>query len=50
VPASSGGIVFCFAEDQTPLLITSLPELLKLKNAVGREEKRDDNELYKLLI
>ena len=47
VPASAGGVVFCFAEDQTPLLITAIPELLKLKDAVKREEKRDDNELYK---
>ena len=50
VPASAGGIVFCFTEDATPLLIASLPELAKLKDAVGREEKRDENELYKLLI
>ena len=50
VPASAGGVTFCFAEDQTPLLIASIPELFKLKDAVGREEKRDENELYKLLI
>ena len=50
VPASAGGIVFCFAEDYTPLLIAAIPDLAKLKDAVGREEKRDDNELYKLLI
>lgn len=50
VPASAGGIVFCFAEDTTPLLIASLPDLAKLKDAVSREEKRDENELYKLLI
>ena len=50
VPASAGGVTFCFAEDQTPLLITGIPELAKLKDAVGREEKRDENELYKLLI
>ena len=50
VPASAGGVVFCFTEDQTPLLITAIPELSKLKDAVKREEKRDDNELYKLLI
>ena len=50
IPASSGGVTFCFAEDATPLLIASLPELAKLKDAVGREEKRDENELYKLLI
>ena len=50
VPASAGGIVFCFAEDCTPLLIAAIPELADLKDAVGREEKRDENELYKLLI
>ena len=50
VPASSGGVTFCFAEDATPLLIASIPELAKLKDAIGREEKHDENELYKLLI
>ena len=50
VPASAGGVTFCFAEDSTPLLIAAIPELAKLKDAVGREEKRDENELYKLLI
>ena len=50
VPASAGGVTFCFAEDSTPLLIASIPELAKAKDAVGREEKRDENELYKLLI
>ena len=50
VPASAGGIVFCFSEDSTPLLVASIPELAKMKDAVKREEKRDENELYKLLI
>lgn len=50
VPASAGGVVFCFAEDQTPLLIASIPDLCKLKDAIDREETRDENELYKLLI
>lgn len=50
VPASYGGVIFTFAEDQTPLMITAIPELAKLKEAVGREETRDENELYKLLI
>ena len=50
VKPSAGGVVFCFAEDSTPLLIAAIPELAKLKDAVGREEKRDENELYKLLI
>lgn len=50
VPSTSGGISFCFSEDQTPLFIASIPDLLKSREAVKREEKRDDNELYKLLI
>ena len=50
VPANAGGVVFCFAEDATPLLIAAIPDLAKMKDAVGREEKRDENELYKLLI
>ena len=50
IPSSQGGVSFCFAEDQTPPLIASIPSLLALKDAIGREEKRDENELYKLLI
>ena len=50
VPASAGGVVFCFAEDTTPPIIAALIDLAKQKDAVGREEKRDENELYKLLI
>ena len=50
VPASAGGVTFCFAEDATPSLIAATLDLDKLKDAVGREEKRDENELYKLLI
>ena len=50
IPAAEGGISFCFAHDQTPLLIASIPELKKLDDAIKREEKRDENELYKLLI
>lgn len=50
IPASQGGVCFTFTEDQTPPLLSSIPELLTLKNAIGREEKRDENELYKLLI
>ena len=50
IPAASGGISFSFTMDQTPLLIGSIPELKKLDDAVKREEKRDENELYKLLI
>ena len=50
IPAAEGGISFCFIADQTPLLIASIPELKKLDDAVKREEKRDENELYKILI
>ena len=50
VPASAGGVVFCFSEDTTPLMLPAMEELSKLKDAVKREEKRDENELYKLLI
>lgn len=50
IPASQGGVTFCFTEDQTPLLIASIPDLRNLKDAEGREEQRDENELYKLLI
>ena len=50
IPAASGGVSFCFSEDQSPLLIAALPKLVQLKDATGREEKRDENELYKLLI
>ena len=50
LPAGAGGVCFTFSDDQTPLLIASIPELKKLDDAVKREEKRDENELYKLLI
>ena len=50
VPASAGGVVFCFAEDTTPPIIAALIDLAKQKDAIAREEKRDENELYKLLI
>lgn len=48
--AAAGGICFCFSGDQSPALISSIPQLKQLKDAVKREEKRDENELYKLLI
>lgn len=50
IPAIEGGICFSFVNDPIPLLIASIPELKKLDDAVKREEKRDENELYKLLI
>ena len=50
ISSADGGINFCFADDQTPLLIAAIPRLHNLKDAIGREEKRDENELRKLLI
>ena len=50
ISAANGGISFCFAHDQTPLLIASIPQLKKLDDAIKREQKRDQNQLYKLLI
>lgn len=50
LPAAMGGICFTFSGDATPPLIASIPELKKLDDATGREETRDENELYKLLI
>ena len=50
IPPELGGISFSFPMDQTPLLIASIPELKKLDDAIKREAKRDENELYKLLI
>lgn len=50
IPAAMGGICFSFSNDPIPLLIASIPELKKLDDAINREEKRDENELYKLLI
>ena len=45
-----GGTCFTHTDDPTPLLLASLLQLQKLDDAIGREEKRDENELYKLLI
>lgn len=50
VPFEFGGICFKFVSDPMPLLLASIPELKKLEDAVGREERRDENELYKILI
>lgn len=44
-----GGMCFTYF-DHTPLFISSIPEIYKLEDAVDREAKRDENELYKLLI
>ena len=50
IPAREGGVCFCFEEDASPLLLASIPDLQKLEDASDREGKRDENELYKLLI
>ena len=50
LPAINGGVCFTHTDDQIPLLLSSIPDLKKLQDAVAREEKRDENELYKLLI
>jgi len=50
LPAAVGGVCFTFVDDQTPLLLASIPDLKKLDDSVSREEKRDENELIKLLI
>ena len=50
IPAINGGVCFTHTDDQIPLLLASIPQLKKLEDAVVREEKRDENELYKLLI
>ena len=50
ISAGGGGISFGFATDAIPPLISSIPALKKLQDAVAREEKRDENELRKLLI
>ena len=50
ISPASGGICFKFSADALPLLLASIPDLKKLQDAVNREERRDENELYKLLI
>lgn len=50
LPGGSGGVCFEFTDDPSPLLLASIPNLKKLDDAIKREEKRDENELFKLLI
>ena len=50
IPAADGGICFSFTNDPIPALIASIPQLKKEDDAIGREQKRDENELRKLLI
>lgn len=49
IPALMGGISFSYG-DKTPLLVASIPAIFKMEDAVDREGRRDENELYKLLI
>lgn len=44
------GAVCFFYGDKTPLFGASIPQVFKMEQAVEREETRDENELYKLLI
>ena len=50
IPAGMGGICFSFPNDVTPPLLASIQELKDLDDAGKREQTRDNNELYKLLI
>ena len=50
IPAADGGISFSFVNDPIPALIAALPDLKEMEDATKREAKRDENELYKLLI
>lgn len=51
ISGAIGGICFKLSDDDAmPLLLASIPELKKLQDAVGREERRDENEMYKILI
>lgn len=45
-----GGMCFYLTHDQTPLLVSSIPQINKMEEAIEREAMRDQNELYKLLI
>lgn len=49
IPTELGGMCFYY-EDQVPLLIASIPSIIKMSDAETREAKRDENELYKILI
>ena len=49
IPAALGGVSFSFG-DNTPLLISAIQELYKMTEAQDREARRDEKELYKLLI
>lgn len=49
ITPDEGGCCF-YAGDGTPLLIASIPSIYQLEAAIDREAKRDENELYKLLI
>ena len=49
IPAEEGGMCF-FLDDRAPLFIASIPEIFKLEESIDREGRRDQNELYKILI
>lgn len=49
IPPDMGGICF-YSKDNVPMLLNSISGLNLLRDAEQRESKRDENELYKLLI
>lgn len=49
ITAAEGGCCFQVG-DGTPLFISSIPDIYTFEEALSREGKRDENELYKLLI
>ena len=49
IPPEFGGICFYYLEP-IPYFVSSIPSIIKLEEATEREAKRDENELYKLLI
>lgn len=49
ITPENGGVCF-FYGDRTPLLIASIPAIQELSDSIERESRRDENELYKLLI
>ncbi len=49
ITPSEGALCFYYYEP-IPLFISSIPSILKLEEAQSREAKRDENELYKILV
>lgn len=49
IPPMLGGCCFTVG-DKTPPFVASIPSIYKMEEAVKREARRDENELYKLLV